>query len=50
MTDAPRPPGRGVKIYDRPSLVRRLLPRLLLSLVLMVLSGLGSWWLYTRVF
>jgi len=39
-----------VRVYDRPSALRRYGPRVLLSVVLMVISTLLSLWLWGNVF
>lgn len=40
---------RRARTYDRPSALRRYGPRVLVSVVLMIVSLLLSWWLWSTV-
>ncbi|HEV7302180.1 MAG TPA: hypothetical protein VGN72_22775 [Tepidisphaeraceae bacterium] len=41
---------KHARVYERPSAFKRLWPRILLTVVLMIVSLLLSWWLWTSVF
>ena len=41
---------KHARVYERPSAFKRLWPRILLTVVMMIVSLLLSWWLWSNVF